>query len=59
MTIPAFGGGALINVTVRRKTDGKVGIVRQQRRKSVLVWCADVQRNLTFKDGTYTIEESK
>lgn len=55
---PAVGGGALMGKTVQRRRDGAMGVVRQQRTKSVMVWCPAVRRNLTFRDGTYDIVES-
>lgn len=51
----ASGGGALMGRLVRRRSDGAEGVVRQQRHSSVMVWCPDVRRNLTFRDHTYDI----
>lgn len=52
---PSFGGGKMIGKPVMRCRDKLEGIVRQQRRKSLLVWVPSLGRNLTFRDGTYKL----
>lgn len=51
----AAGGGALMGRWVRRRQDGAVGQVRQQRVKSVMVWVPARRINLTFREGTYDV----
>lgn len=55
---PPIGGAGMMGRWVRRRRDGAVGEVRQQRLHSLMVWVPSQRRNLTFRDGTWDLVEA-
>lgn len=60
---PATGGGSLVGKQARRFSDGAIGQIRMQSLHSVMVWCPERRKNLTFRQGHYEVlqeaEEAK